>query len=46
MGKHGNQDNGKQETPNPGYEPKHSGGQDGYEWAQTVQPVDQKKEKK
>lgn len=33
MGKHGNKDNGKQERPDNGYKPKHSGGQDGFEWA-------------
>lgn len=35
MGAHGNQDNGRQEKPKPAYEPKHSGGQDGYEWAKS-----------
>lgn len=33
MGKHGNKDNGKVEKPDDGYQPKHSGGQDGFEWA-------------
>lgn len=33
MGKHGNQDNGRRETPNSDYPPRHSGGRDGNEWA-------------
>lgn len=38
MGKHGNQDNGKQDSGGtPGYEPKHAGRQDGYEWAENWQ---------
>lgn len=36
MGKHGNQDsNTKPEGKDTGYQPQHSGGQDGFEWAKT-----------
>lgn len=46
MGKHGNQDNGKRDNGGtPGYEPKHAGGQDGYEWAKEL-PTLIRKDKK
>jgi len=41
MGKHGNEDNQKVGGGRD-YEPKHDGGRDAYEWAQSTQPKQDK----